>query len=144
MNSDSEHPIILYDGVCGLCNRCVQFVLRHDRRGFFRFAALQSDLGRAALIRGGLEGANLKTVYVIVPSLSQETFLSKSAAALYVLKQLGGFWSVLATFSRLLPQSIRDWAYDRVAENRYRVFGRYESCPIPSPELHDRFLDQPK
>ncbi|HEX3323437.1 MAG TPA: DCC1-like thiol-disulfide oxidoreductase family protein [Terriglobales bacterium] len=139
----AEHPIILYDGVCGLCNRFVQFVLRHDRRGLFRFAALQSVFGQAALIRGGLEAANVKTVYVIVPSEGGERCLSKSEAALFVMKELGGLWGVLASLSRFFPRSVRDWTYDLVARNRYRIFGRYETCPVPSPEVRSRFLDQP-
>lgn len=142
MNNDGAQPIILYDGMCGLCNRFVQFVLRHDQRGFFLFAALQSAFGQAALVRGGLAGANVKTVYVIVRSGKAETFLSKSAAALFVLEELGGLWSLVATLGRLFPQSVRDWAYDVVARNRYRIFGRHESCPIPSPEVRRRFLDQ--
>lgn len=135
-------PIILYDGVCGLCNRFVQFVLRHDRRGLFRFAALQSAFGQAALVRGGLQAADLKTVHVIVPSENGEKFLSKSEAALFVMNELEGRWRVLAKLSRLFPEPIRDWAYDVVARNRYRIFGRHESCPIPSPEMRRRFLDQ--
>jgi predicted DCC family thiol-disulfide oxidoreductase YuxK len=143
MNRDWDSAVILYDGVCGLCNRFVQFVLRHDRREIFRFAALQSPFGQSALVRGGLEGSDLKTVYVIVPTQSGEKILARSEAALFVLKELGSLWRAVVMFSRLFPKFVRDWAYDVVARNRYRVFGRYESCPIPSPEVRSRFLDQP-
>lgn len=137
------HPTILYDGVCGLCNRWVQFVLRRDRDAIFRFAALQSPIAASILARHHLEPSELNTIYVVRDhDASSETLLSHSEAALFVLSTLPGPWRSLATLARLIPLSIRDWTYDFIARHRYQVFGRYDTCPIPSLETRARFLDQ--
>lgn len=135
-------PILLYDGVCGLCNRFVRFVMRHDRDGIFRFAALQS--GGAARIRAshGADPNNLDTVYVVVAHDSAgEDLLSRSDAVVFVLKQIGGIWRVAAFLVRLLPRFVRNAGYNFVARRRYRVFGRSETCVVPSVEERGRFLD---
>jgi predicted DCC family thiol-disulfide oxidoreductase YuxK len=137
------HPVILYDGVCGLCNRFVQYVLDHDRAGTFRFAALQGDLAAEILRRHGRDPAELSTV-VVVLDLGEvsERLLIKSSAALYVLKALPGPGRWLAPLG-WLPSPLLDFGYDRVAHNRYRVFGREESCRLPHPDERARFLDMP-
>jgi len=136
------HPILLYDGVCGLCNRLNQFVLRRDPAGIFRFASLQSALAARILSRRGADAADLDTVYVVVnPDQPDEYLLARSDAAIFVLKQLGGFWGLLGLVAQFKPRFLRDWGYRIVARNRYRVFGRFETCMLPSSETRDRFLD---
>jgi len=137
-----SHPIILYDGVCGLCNRLVQFVLRRDPGGIFRFASLQSSFAARILSRHGVNALDLDTVYVVVNyDLPGEHLLARSDAIISILKQLGGIWKVLGILFQLLPRVVRDAAYRLVARNRYRIFGRFESCMIPAPENRARFLD---
>ena len=135
------HPIILYDGVCGLCNRFVQFVLRHDRQDRFRFAALQGDFARTILKRHALNPDVLDTVYTVFDyGQSTERLLSRNEAASAVLQELGGIWRLCANLLDLLPQRFRDWRYTVVARNRYRIFGKYETCPLPKESDRHKFL----
>jgi predicted DCC family thiol-disulfide oxidoreductase YuxK len=133
--------LILYDGVCGLCNRSVRFVLKHDRGGIFRFASLQSAAAREILARHGLTPDALDTFYVVADfGLAGERVLSRSAAAIYTAETLGGVWKA-ATLLRLLPRRVRDWAYDMVARHRYQVFGKYDACPLPEARYRKRFIE---
>jgi len=135
-------PILLYDGVCGLCNRFVQFTLRHDRSAAFRFAALQGPLAAGILARHGVNSSDLDTVYVVLNrDQPDESLLARSDAVLFVLQQLGGIWRPAARVFRLIPRMLRNWVYQLVARNRYRLFGRYDSCPLPTEETRGRFLD---
>jgi predicted DCC family thiol-disulfide oxidoreductase YuxK len=137
------HPILLYDGVCGLCNRLTQFILRHDREAGFHFAALQSPFAAGILARHGANAADLDTVYVVVNyGEPAEYLLDRGEAALYILRQLGGIWSVCAQIFELVPRSLRDIGYRWIARSRYRIFGRYDTCPLPTPETRARFLDR--
>jgi len=133
--------LLLYDGVCGLCDRFVRFVLVHDHRRRFRFAALQGAVGRELVARLGRDPDRLETVHVIVdyPSGAGRV-LSRSAAALFVVAELGWPWR-LATVLRWAPSALLDRLYDRVAASRYRLFGRHSACPAPDPDYRDRFLD---
>jgi predicted DCC family thiol-disulfide oxidoreductase YuxK len=136
-----SNPIILYDGVCGLCNRFVQFVLKRDRKDRFRFAALQSNFARTILERHGLNPDRLDTVYLVLDSgLPSEHLLSRNEAAAAVLKELGGFWRFWARLLDFLPKRFRDWRYALVARNRYRFFGKYEACPLPKEKDRHKFL----
>jgi len=119
----------------------VQFVLRHDRKDRFRFAALQSSLA-ANLLRGyGRDAGDLDTVYVIARyGESSATLLSKARAVLFMLGQLGGIWR-LAPLLRVLPRPLLDFGYDQIAGRRYRWFGRYDACPVPTPATKAKFLD---
>lgn len=135
------NPIILYDGVCGLCNRFVQFVLRHDDKDRFRFAALQSNFAQAILERHGLNPDVLDTVYLVFDyGQSSEHLLSRNEAASDVLKELGGVWRFWARLLDILPERFRDWRYNLVARNRYRFFGKYETCPLPKEKDRHKFL----
>ena len=139
-----SHPIILYDGVCGLCNRLVQFILKHDRADRFRFAALQSSLARKILQRHGLNPDSLDTFHVVFESgESSERVLARHQAAIAVLEQLGGVWRFLASLFALFPRRVRDWQYNLIARNRYRLFGKHEACPLPDPSVRHKFLDLP-
>jgi predicted DCC family thiol-disulfide oxidoreductase YuxK len=138
------HPILLYDGVCGLCNRLVQFVLRRDPAGVFRFAALQSPLAERILARHGLDAGDLDTVYVVVNADQvDEILLPRSEAVIFVLKRLRfPFWRLTGFLLQLVPQALRSWGYGLVARRRYRMFGRYDACPLPTEDTRSRFLDR--
>ena len=141
MRIPEPNPIILYDGVCGLCNRLVQFVLKRDRADYFRFASLQSDMAGTLLRRHDRDPHDLDTVYVVVDyGQSTERLLARSDAILFLLKQLGGVWK-FAMLGKVLPRPLRDALYKLVATNRYRMFGKYESCLLPEPQHRAKFLD---
>lgn len=136
-------PIVLYDGVCGLCNRLVQFLLKRDRRDHLRFASLQSDFAAGILRRHGANPHDLDTVYVVVNyNETGEGLLARSDAILSLGKPLGGIWK-LAAAGKILPRGIRDRLYNLVARNRYRVFGKHDSCMIPEGRYRRKFLDGP-
>lgn len=134
--------VLLYDGVCGLCHRWVAFVWPRDRRRLFRFAPLQGGPARALLARHGRDPDALDTVVLVVDhGTPAERLLERSAAALYVLRALGGVWRVVAAVVGLLPRRLLDRGYDLLARHRYRLFGRLDACPVPGPELRERFLE---
>ena len=136
------NPIILYDGVCGLCNSLVQFLLKHDKDGRLRFASLQSDFAEKVLRRHGFDAKDLDTLHV-VENYDQpgERVLQRSDAILRAGRELGGFWTASSSVARIVPRPLRDLVYRFVATNRYRVFGKYESCMLPDPNQRSRFLD---
>ena len=136
-----NNPVILYDGVCGLCDRSVRFVLRHDQRGFFRFAALQGHFAAKALAHHGKDAAQLEAMCVIAGEKSRpEELLCKSDAAIFVLRQLNWPWKA-AVLLKIVPRGLRDRAYDWIARRRYQIFGKLEQCAIPSVAERDRFID---
>ncbi|BBY33877.1 thiol-disulfide oxidoreductase [Mycolicibacter minnesotensis] len=140
MPDDHAMPVLLYDGVCGICNRSVQTILRFDRRGTLRFAALDSDFARSVIERHpGLQDLD-SMVFVQNPDRPDERIAVRSAAALQVLSYLGGPFRLLLA-ARLIPAGLRDWLYDRFAAIRYRLGGRHDTCPVPSPDVRSRFLD---
>ena len=133
--------LVLYDGVCGLCSRLLQFLLRHDRRRVFSFASLQSAVGQSIVERSGGNPAELTSFYVIADyQTAASRVFTRSDAALFVAGALGWPWRA-AELIRFVPHAIRDRAYDVVARSRYRVFGRYDRCLVPSAEFRPRFID---
>ena len=128
---------LFFDGVCGLCDRAVQFVIARDVRDRFRFAALQSDFAKATLSARGLRAEDLDTMVVISGAGDLYT---KARAALFVLSELGGAYR-LSALLRLLPEALLDWGYDHVAKNRYRWFGRLGACAVPTAHQRDKFVD---
>jgi predicted DCC family thiol-disulfide oxidoreductase YuxK len=139
-SSEGRH-LVLYDGVCALCNAFTRFVLKRDSARIFHFASLQSRVATAILERFGASPAELSTVHVVADYRSAEPLhLTKSRAVLFVVAHLGGPWKAARVFERL-PRSVTDLVYDVVARYRYRVFGRYEVCPIPRPHERGRFID---
>ena len=133
--------LVLYDGVCGLCNRLLHFLLRHDHRRVFRFAALQSHIGQSIVERSGGNPGDLNSFYVVADyQTAASRVFTRSNAALFVAAELGWPWKA-ARWMRVVPERIRDRAYDVVARSRYRLFGRYDRCLIPSPEFRSRFID---
>jgi predicted DCC family thiol-disulfide oxidoreductase YuxK len=134
-------PIVLYDGVCGLCNRLVQFLLERDRRDHLRFASLQSAFAEDILRRHGANPKDLDTVYVVLDyNQPRERLLARSDAILSLGQYLGGIWKA-AELAKALPRALRDWLYNLVARNRYRVFGKHDSCMIPEGRYRRKFLD---
>ena len=134
--------LVLYDGVCGLCDGFIQFVLRRDRRARIAFATLQGELARRVLPAGGYDPADLDTVVVIAGWNGPEPrVLSRSRAVLHAVEQLGGLWSAAAVAGRAVPVALADAIYRLVARHRYRWFGRYDACPLPRAEWRDRFLE---
>lgn len=137
---EGDH-LVLYDGVCGLCDRLLQFLIEHDRRGVFSFASLQSSAGARMVERFGGKPRELTSFCVVLDyRTNRARMLSRSRAALFVAGELGWPWKAASMFSGL-PTAMLDRAYDLVARNRYRVFGRYEQCQIPRPEIRRRFID---
>ena len=127
--------VILFDGVCNLCNGFVQFVVRNDRKGKFKFASLQSEFSQRELSTWNIDHQQISTVIL----LDGGRIYSKSTAALKILRKLDGFWPLLFVFI-VVPKFLRDAVYNTVAKNRYKWFGKKESCMLPTPELKDRFL----
>ncbi len=131
-----KNPIILFDGVCNLCNNAVQFVIKHDTLKKFVFASLQSQKGQALLQQYNLP---LQSFNSFVLLQNEKVFL-KSTAALNVAKQLNGAVKLLYGFI-IVPAFIRNAVYNFIAKNRYKWFGKKESCMIPTPALQSRFLN---
>jgi predicted DCC family thiol-disulfide oxidoreductase YuxK len=135
------NPIVLYDGVCGLCNGFVQFLLKRDKNHRLKFASLQSSFAQQVLTRHSVNPDRLDTVYVVLDHDNpQERLLSRSDAVLYLASELQGFWRVFLA-GRVVPRFLRDFFYEVVARNRYRVFGKYDSCMMPEPGYRDKFVD---
>jgi predicted DCC family thiol-disulfide oxidoreductase YuxK len=127
--------IILFDGVCNLCNGTIQFLIRHDKKNIFYFASLQSDAGQALLKKYDLDALSLKSIVLI----QHDRAFIRSTAVLKIAAQLGGFLKI-ASILFLFPRFIRDFVYNIVAQNRYRWFGKQDVCWVPTPELKSRFL----
>jgi predicted DCC family thiol-disulfide oxidoreductase YuxK len=134
--STDPHAIVLFDGVCNLCNSAVQFILRNDPKGLFRFASLQSSIGQELLQRYHLPTDHISTIVLIEDGRSY----TKSTAALRIARRLRGAWKI-AYAAILIPAVLRNAAYGFVARNRYRWFGQAEHCMLPKPEFKQRFLD---
>lgn len=131
-----EHPIILFDGVCNLCNGSVLFIIKRDPQAKFRFASLQSDLGVKLLRQFEFPQGELNSVLLI----KDQKLFQKSNAALEIARHLNGLWPMFYMF-KIIPSFIRNTMYDWVAGNRYRWFGKKDVCMIPTPELRSRFLE---
>lgn len=133
---DLPKAIILFDGVCNLCERSVQTVLKNDPKGYFHFASLQGPNGQALLKQYGLQGNDMKSFVLIEDGKAY----TRSTAALRVTRKLNGPLRLLYPFT-ILPAFIRNWVYDYIAANRYRWFGEKQECWMPRPEWKKRFLD---
>lgn len=131
---DPVSPVILFDGVCNLCNGSVLFIIKRDPQAKFRFASLQSDFGQQQLHKFN-RSVTLESVLLI----EADKLYDKSTAALKIASKLCGLWPLLSIF-RVVPKSWRDGIYTWIARNRYRWFGKRESCMIPTPEFKSRFI----
>jgi predicted DCC family thiol-disulfide oxidoreductase YuxK len=142
MRKPVSNPIVLYDGVCGLCNRGVQFLLKRDRRGQLRYASLQSGFAAALLGKHGIDSRELNTIYVVVDyGLATESLLVRADAVSFLGRAIGGVWNALRLL-KILPKWAGDRAYDLVARYRYRVFGKYDSCQLVDDRHRHKFLDE--
>ncbi len=132
---NSNSNILLFDGICNLCNRMVRFIIKRDSKEKFKFASLQSEAGRQWLERFNLSENELESFVLI----QGDKYYKKSTAALRTLRELGGIWKLLYVFI-WLPRPLRDILYDVVAKSRYKIFGKRDTCMIPTPDLQSRFL----
>jgi predicted DCC family thiol-disulfide oxidoreductase YuxK len=145
-NAIEGRALLLYDGVCALCNGVVQFLMTRDRLDRFRYAPLQSSLGREVLARFGIPAFPDGVMLLTGALTTGERLYQRSdavAAALQLLGgpgALGGFWRLAGRALGRLPRPLRDWGYGVIARFRYRVFGRYDTCPLPPPEQRSRLL----
>ncbi|WP_419211665.1 thiol-disulfide oxidoreductase DCC family protein [Maribacter sp. X9] len=130
------HKIILFDGVCNLCNGAVQFILKRDEKDIFRFAALQSEVGLQLVAERNIDITSIDSIILIEPGVA---YYTKSTAALKIAENLSGIWN-LCSVLLWLPESFRNIVYDFVARNRYKWYGKKEACMIPTPELQSKFL----
>lgn len=132
----TDKPVLLFDGVCNLCNGVVQFVIKRDPEAKFQFSSLQSNNGQQLLKKFQLPTTDFES-FVLVEG---DRYYRKSTAALRLAKKLGRGWQLLYAFI-IIPAPLRDFIYNLVANNRYKIFGRTDECWIPTPELRARFLD---
>jgi predicted DCC family thiol-disulfide oxidoreductase YuxK len=134
--SEQEKPTLLFDGVCNLCNGTVQFVIERDPKANVQFASLQSDFATDKFVELNIPNDYLDSIVL----LEEGKVYYKSTAALRLSRHLNGLWPMLYGFI-IIPRAIRDYVYDWIARNRYRWFGKQETCWIPTPELRGRFAD---
>ena len=132
---NTSGPILLYDGFCNLCNGIALFIIRKDSSSIIKFASLKSPAGESLLKQFGLTTEYTDSLVYITGN----KYFIKSAAALHVLRDLGGGWGLFYGLM-LIPESFRDFIYTIIARYRYRIFGKRESCMVPSPEIEQRFL----
>lgn len=137
LNLPKDKKIILFDGICNLCNSAVQFVIKRDKKDVFRFVALQSDLGKEICNYIGVDQKEIDSMILYESGIA---YYYKSEAVLKIASYLGSFYSLLSVF-KIIPTKISDFVYDYVAKNRYRWYGKKEYCMIPTPELKAKFLE---
>ena len=138
-NNDMKEnkKIILFDGVCNLCNGSVQFVIKRDKKDVFRYAAIQSEVGEQLIAERHIDTSQVDSIILIEPGVA---YFTKSDAALEIAGELGGLWKLTSVF-KWIPKSIRDVIYDFVARNRYKWFGKSDACRLPTKEEREKFLD---
>lgn len=132
-----DKKILLFDGVCNLCNDSVLKIIRYDNKDIFRFVSLQSDFGQQITNHLGIDTSTIDSVILYEPGVSYEI---KSTAALNIMFEFGGIWKLTRVLG-YLPEGFRNFIYDYIARNRYKWFGKKEQCMIPTPELKSKFLD---
>ncbi len=132
----TDHPLVLFDGYCNLCNSSVQLIIRNDKKAWFHFASLQSDTGRSIMEKFDMDPDDLKTFILY----HRGKLYTRSAAALRVAGSLRFPYNLLSVFI-VIPPFLRNIVYNWVARNRYRWFGRRESCMVPTPDIKARFHD---
>ncbi len=130
--------IILFDGVCNLCNGAINFIIKRDKHKMFVYASLQSEIGQKLIAERNINTQEIDSILLIDPGIA---YYHKSTAALQIAKHLRGGYPLLSAFL-ILPKFLRDWVYDIIARNRYKWFGKKDSCMIPTPELKALFIDQ--
>ena len=131
-----DKKIILFDGVCNLCDKSVQLIIKNDTKDIFRFVALQSELGEAIISQIGIDRTKTDSIVLYEPGYA---YYYKSKAAFRIAIYLGGYFSILSLF-RFLPVFLTDFVYDYIAKNRYKWYGKKDQCMIPTKETLDKFL----
>ncbi len=137
VNIPNNKKLILFDGVCNLCNASVQYVIKHDKKDLFMFTALQSDVGQNIIKEFNIDTKKTDSILLYTPEIGIDY---KSTAALKIALQLGFPNNLMCVFF-IIPPFIRDWVYDYIAKNRYKWYGKKETCIIPTPELKSKFLE---
>jgi len=137
LNLPKNKQIVLFDGVCNLCNASVTTIIKHDKKDVFRFVSLQSEFGRKLINYLGIDSKNTDSIILYQPN---KAYFIKSDAALLIAKEFGGFW-ILTQLFWVFPKGFRDAVYDFIAKNRYRWFGKKEQCMVPTKKLKHKFLD---
>ncbi|PCJ94857.1 MAG: thiol-disulfide oxidoreductase [Flavobacteriaceae bacterium] len=128
--------IILFDGVCNLCNNSINYVIKKDKKDIFRFAALQSEIGQKLTAERNIDTSKVDSIILIDPGVS---YYTKSDAALKIMNEFGGAWKLFTVFT-WLPVGLRDIVYDFIAKNRYKWYGKKDACMVPTSELKGKFL----
>lgn len=137
-NLPENKKIILFDGVCNLCNNSINFIIKRDKKDIFRFASLQSEIGQQLALERGIDVEEaMDSMILIEPGVA---YYQRSTAALEIARDLGGGFSLISNFS-FVPEPFRDGIYNIIARNRYHWFGKQDSCMIPTPELKAKFLE---
>jgi predicted DCC family thiol-disulfide oxidoreductase YuxK len=134
---EENKKIILFDGVCNLCNGAIQFIIKRDKKDVFRYASLQSDIGEKLVAERGIDTEKVDSIILIEPGLA---YYTKSDAALEIGKHLNGY-GTLSSILLGIPTTLRNIVYDFIAQNRYQWYGKKEQCMIPTPELKAKFLE---
>jgi len=133
----TNKKVILFDGICNLCNDSVLKVIKNDKKNTFLFTALQSEKGQKIINNLNIDTSKIDSIILYEPGVSYDV---KSTAAIKIMNDFGGFWKITQIFW-IIPEGIRNIVYDFIAKNRYKWFGKKESCMIPTPELKAKFLD---
>lgn len=136
MELDKDKKIILFDGVCNLCDATVQFLIKRDKKDIFRFVAIQSGIGQEIIKHLGIDTSNTDSIILYEPG---KAYYYKAEAALKIGKELGGIYSLLSIFT-LLPKGLSNTVYDFVARNRYKWYGKKDACMIPTAAMKAKFL----
>lgn len=137
INLPENKKIILFDGVCNLCDASVQFIIKHDKNDLFRFVAIQSELGQKLIKHLGIDTSKTDSIILYEPGVA---YYFKAEAALRIAKELKSWHKILYIFIKI-PNGIKNGVYDFIAKNRYKWYGKKEACMIPTPELKAKFLD---
>ena len=137
VSAEDNHDVILFDGVCNLCSSSVQFIIARDKKSRFKFASLQSSVARQYLKKFSA-GKTSEPFSIVL--ITKNRFYDRSDAVLEIVRYLSGLWPALYAF-KIIPKFIRDPVYRLIARNRYRLFGKKDSCMVPTPDLKTRFLD---
>jgi len=135
-NLPRNKKIILFDGICNLCDATVQFLIKRDKKDIFRFVAIQSEIGQQIIKHIGIDTSKTDSIILYEPG---HAYYYKAEAALKIAKELGGIYSLLSVFL-LLPKGLSNIVYDYIARNRYKWYGKKDACMIPTPAMKAKFL----
>jgi predicted DCC family thiol-disulfide oxidoreductase YuxK len=133
--TEKEHAVILFDGICNFCNDRINFIIRHDKRDYFRYTPMQSETGMKIMKENNLDATSPDSFFLVENGKSYD----RSTAALRIVRKLSGAWPLLYFFI-IVPKFLRDIGYKIVAKNRYKWWGKKDACMIPTPEVRQKFL----